>query len=133
MRIDLTSGEQTALSEPGVYRPRDLPQPYSFDQPLAEWMPALSPDFRFLALPDPAGSGTINQGSFVSDIAVAPGNRYLAIATPDGLELRRMDDGSLAGFVNRQMYWVEFLEQGEDLFLVGMDGNGVVDAWRIDA
>lgn len=89
----------------------------------------------FWNLPDGAyaGNWTISQGSFISDLAVAPGNRCLAIATPDGLELRRMGDGSLAGFVNRQMYWVEFVEQGEDLFLVGMDGNGVVDAWRIDA
>lgn len=58
LRLDLGSGETRPLSEPGVYLPGERLAPYPFDQPLAVWTPALSPDGRSLALPDPGGSGT---------------------------------------------------------------------------
>lgn len=58
LRLDLSTGEQTALSDAGVFLPGDLLQPYPFGQHPAAWTPVLSPDQRFLALPDPAGSGT---------------------------------------------------------------------------
>jgi hypothetical protein len=58
MRLDLASGEQIPLSAPGIYQPGDLLEPYPFDGSPAQWTPVLSPDLRFLALPDPSGSGT---------------------------------------------------------------------------
>ena len=58
MRMDLASGETLPLSDPGTYQPGDLLQAYPFGQIPAAWTPVLSPDRRFLALPDPAGSGT---------------------------------------------------------------------------
>lgn len=58
LRLDLSTGEQTALSDAGVFLSVDLLQPYTFGQHPAARTPVLSPDQRFLALPDPAGSGT---------------------------------------------------------------------------
>lgn len=58
IRMDLASGETTPLSDPGMYQPGDLLQPYPFGQIPAAWTPVLSPDQRFLAFQDPAGSGT---------------------------------------------------------------------------
>ena len=57
-RLDLSGGQPVPLSMPGVYQPGSLLRYQPFDQPHAEWTPVLSPDSRWLALPDPGGSGT---------------------------------------------------------------------------
>jgi WD40 repeat protein len=95
---------------------------------------ATNGQIAFWTVPEgqPAGSWTINPSSVVSDLAYNAGDHYLAFAQPDGIELRRTADGSLAGFADPFAYWLAFAARGNDLFLTGMDGAGAVKVWWID-
>jgi hypothetical protein len=68
----------------------------------------------------------------VSDLAFDPRGRYLAMSSPDGLELRRLADGTLAGYTKQEVNRIAFVARGTDLFLTGMYGDGAVMIWWID-
>jgi hypothetical protein len=68
----------------------------------------------------------------VSDLAIDPGGRYLAMSSPEGLGLRRLADGTLAGFAKQEVHQIAFVAKGTDLFLAGMYGDGAVMIWWID-
>jgi WD40 repeat protein len=68
----------------------------------------------------------------VSDLTFDPRGRYLAMSSPDGLELRRLADGTLAGYTRQEVFQINFVAKGTDLFLTGMYGDGAVMIWWID-
>jgi WD40 repeat protein len=68
----------------------------------------------------------------VSDLALDPRGLYLAMSSPEGLELRGLADGTLAGYASQQVHRIAFVARGTDLFLTGMHGDGAVMIWWID-
>lgn len=114
LRLDLSTGEQTALSDAGVFLPGDLLQPYTFGQHPAAWTPVLSPDQRFLTLPDPAGSGT-----WLIDLTGEESARKL-IDIPAAVSWSPGSDG-IAWIDGSQLY-VQDISGGVPQTLASMDG-----------